>query len=457
MNPYLIALREQYKAIKDSIAGVQRGATEGNRQLTDAERASIKSQSERGQQIFEEITMLTAIEERDAKIAAGEAAIAAATGPNRPQDPALLANGERGRVVPVGGTQTTDRDPGHYGRASSAGSFFRDIRDSKEGDDGATKRLQENARHVAGARGVPEAEGRALTTSSAGTGVIAPKWMTDLFAARTTMGRPLTRAIRNIPLGNDPRPMTLPKETVDAPVGVQASENTAPIDSPDWDSDTDTVTPITITGRQKVSRQLLDSATPAVDELIASSLQRVYDQIVERRTVLTIEQANPTLMTATAGSDPTVSTHYNKKIVDAMTEVFATRNLPPDLIFSSVRRYGKALSMTDTTGRQLILPNAAMGPSNSTGTASLRTAFGGGVWHGTEYIATPGEYDDGRVYTLGRDDAIHFESDLLRFRYEEVEGPQTIILGIWGYNAWWVMYKTGSVKGLSITGDGESA
>lgn len=457
MNPYLVALRAQYDAIKKSIAGIQARATDAGRQMDDAERASVKSQSERGAALFDEIKMLTEIEERDAKIDAAAGAINKATGDKPAADPALVDTQDRSRVVPVGGATTADRDPGHYARTESRGSFFRDIRDSKEGVQEATRRLHENARAVAASRGISEGEGRALTTASAGTGVIAPKWMTDLFAKRQSMGRPLTNAIRNIPLGNDPRPMTLPKETVDAPIGVQSAENVAPIDTPEWDSDTDTVTPITLTGRQKVSRQLLDSATPAVDELIASSLQRVYDNLVERRTVITIEQANPTLMTATAGSDPTVSTHYNKRIVAAMTEVFATRLLPPDLIFSSVRRYGKALEMSDTTGRQLILPGANMGPTNSAGIATLRNAFGGAVWHGTEYIATPGEYDDGRIYTLGRDDAIHFESDLLRFRFEEVEGPQTIVLGIWGYNAWWVMYKPSAVKGLSITGDGESA
>ena len=454
-NPYLVQLREQYAALKAAIAGIQAGAKAAGRGMNEDELASVRAQGERGEKMAAEIELLAGIEARDNRIAAMETAVASATGPAVQPDAGLIDT-TRG-VVPVGGTATADRDPGHYRQTADRGSFFSDILKSKEGVEDATRRLHENARYVAATRGMNEVEGRALTTSSAGTGVIAPKWMTDLFAARTTLGRPLTSKIRNIPLGTDPRPMTLPKETADAPVGVQAAENDAPVSDDAWDTDTDTVTPITITGRQKVSRQLLDSATPAVDTLIASSLQRVYDQLVERRTVITIEQANPTLMTATAGTDPTVATHYNKKIVDAMTEVFATRNLPPDLIFSSVRRFGKALSMTDTTGRPLILPSPSMGPANSVGQGSLPGAFGGSIWHGTEYIATPGELDDGRVYTLGREDAIHFESDVLRFRFEEVEGPQTIILGIWGYNAWWVMYKTGSVKGMSITGDGESA
>src|SRR5258708_31386955 len=43
------------------------------------------------------------------------------------------------RSTPVGGAQTQDRDPGHYQRASSRGSFFRDIRDSKEKDRKSTR------------------------------------------------------------------------------------------------------------------------------------------------------------------------------------------------------------------------------------------------------------------------------------------------------------------------------
>ena len=464
-NKYLAHLRGQYAELEKSIAAITDKAHAENRSLNDNERGLVQKMGEQMTNMAAEIKLLGDQERENAQIAAQEREIALLTGGQRQGDDgqfgsSSVADATRAHVgasmSPVGGAQTNPRDPGHY-RATGNRSLFRDIRDAKQGDGHAARRLVESSQFVLSDRGLPEEQVRALTTSSAGGGVIPPKWMTDMFARRTTMGRPLTNAITNIPLGNDPRPMTLPKETADAPVGVQAAELDPPVDSPDWDSDVDTVTPITITGKQKVSRQLIDSATPAVDQLIFSSLVRKRDTLVERRTVLIIEQANPSLMTASGSVAITDSTHYNKRIIRAMTNVFATRNAPPDLIFGSPRRFGMVLELADTTGRQIVLPGFNMGPNNAAGVASLGNAFSGSVWHGTQFIATPGELDDGRLYTLGRDDAIYFESDLLRFTYEEKEGPEAIELGIWGYSAWWVMYKPDAVQGLTITGDGESA
>src|SRR5258705_172530 len=184
MNPYLRQLREKYASLRKAIEGIQANAVAANRPITADERASIERMGAEGTAMAAEITMLDEIEQRDSRIAAMEAGIAAATGPTPPADPGLMSTDLSARSTPVGGAQTQDRDPGHYQRASSRGSFFRDIRDSKENNEAATRRLHENARHVAGLRGYSEDEGRALTTASAGTGVIAPKWMTELFAAR---------------------------------------------------------------------------------------------------------------------------------------------------------------------------------------------------------------------------------------------------------------------------------
>jgi hypothetical protein len=461
-NAYLAHLRAQYAELEASVKSItDKAFADGKRSLTDNERGLVTKMGEQMTGMAADIKTLADQERENAQIAATEREIAALTGGQR-QGPEgqfgsdSVSDATRGNMVPVGGARTEPRDPGHYRRTGNT-SLFRDISRAKKGDATASRRLVESSQFTLQERGLPEDQVRDLTTSSAGGGVIAPKWMTELFAQRASMGRPLTNAITNIPLGNDPRPMTLPKETVDAPVGVQAAELDAPVSSPDWDSDTDTVTPITITGKQKVSRQMIDSATPAVDQLLFQSLVRKRDALVERRTVLAIEQANPTLMTASGSVAITDATHYNKRIIRAMTQVFATRLLPPDLIFGSPRRFGMVLELTDTTGRQVVLPGFNMGPQNAAGVANLGSAFAGSVWHGTQFIASPGELDDGRLYTLGRDDAVYFESDLLRFTYEEKSGPEAIELGIWGYSAWWVMYKPDSVQGLTITGDGESA
>ncbi|HEU5456790.1 MAG TPA: hypothetical protein VFU85_14025, partial [Nocardioides sp.] len=55
------------------------------------------------------------------------------------------------------------------------------------------------------------------------------------------------------------------------------------------------------------------------------------------------------------------------------------------------------------------------------------------------------------ILVLRAADTILFEGDVLRFRYEEVAGPESVKLGVWAYSAVIVRQAATSVRRIQIT------
>lgn len=428
MNPYLKAKREQYDALRKSIEGIQTRAAEHDngdgtkgRALTEQETTLVREQGDKGKALFDEIQSLTEIEQR-----------------NRTMDELAgehLTNDEvknRG----TSGTTAKDRDPGHYRSEKDGGknSFFSDLYKSRVNkDELASTRLTEHM--------------RALDTPTEGVGIVPPKWLTDEFETLARQGRRIANAVRNIPLGDDPRPITLPRQTAgtDAVVAEQVNEND-PVGGADaWDSDVHVVSPKPTAGKQTVSRQMIDMSTPAVDQLIYADLLEVYDDKVEAKVggaIVTAAGAAVTTFATEAAFD--ASGAASDSIVDAAIAVRQARKRPGDLLWMTVRRWGEFLKLKDTTGRPLI-PLETAGPMNVIGTGEV--AVDGRI-HGLGVIASDGFGTTAYPESYGvmkASDTVLFESNMLRFRFEEVSGPESIVLGIWGYTGVIVRQTPGAV------------
>lgn len=425
MNPYLKRLREQYDAIRTNIEGLQTRAADGNRDLTEDELRSVTEQGETAKTLAKQIEDLTEIETRSAKVAELAASLPAES------------NGSTERRT--SSTTAQDRDPGHYRSEKDGGknSFFGDLYHSKtNGDEQAATRLREHT--------------RALTTGAQGPGIVPPKWLTDEFELLARQGRGLANAVRNIPLGDDPRPITLPKQITgtDAVVAEQASENTAVGGADAWDSDVDTVTPKPTAGKQTVSRQMVDMSSPAIDQLIYGDLIAVYNDKVETKVGAAV-LAGGVALTALA-NEAAFSTGAHDSVVDLAIAVRGARKLPADILAMTVNRYGKFLKLKDTTGRPLI-PMDSAGPMNVIGAGSV--AVDGRI-DGLGVIATDGMGAGGYPDTYAAvraSDVVLFESNMLRFRFEEVAGPESIVLGIWGYTAVIVRQGTKPIRRIAVT------
>lgn len=431
MNPYLARKREQYEALRSTIEGLQTQAAEENRDLTDAELRSVQEQGATAKVLAGEIASLTEIETRNAAVAKLSADIETAARDDKDTET---------RSVQVGAAYTKERDPGHYRKAAGR-SFFGDLflaRSLQDGD--AQRRLTEH--------------NRALDMANEGPGVIPPVWMTSEFAELARQQRRVASAVRNIPIQNAAA-ISMPKQSAGSgTVAVQSAEGDAPDFTDGYDTAVTTVSPVTITGGQKVSRQLLDASNPAVDQLIFSDLVGEYNTKVEARVVAAMVTAagSATVTYATeaaytTGLDPAEATYIGDAILDTAIAVRNGRKLPADILVSSVTRYGSLLKIKDSTGRPLI-PSDSGGPMNVIGTGEVATD---GRVHGLGILASDGvtQYPES-ILVARAQDTILFESPTLRFRYDEPDGPSVIRLGIWGYVAVFVKYAS-SVERIAIT------
>jgi HK97 family phage major capsid protein len=345
--------------------------------------------------------------------------------------------GQHTAVRPL--TTTRDRDPGHYTR-SAPNSFFGDLTRARAGDDDSARRLAEHNRALS------------TGTGNAGAGIVPPHWLVEEYEALARQGRALAGAVRNIGLGSDPRPITLPKQTTgtDAEVVEQASENAATEDDDAWASDVDTVTPKPTTGIQIVSRQMLDMSSPAIDALIYGDMIAAYNLKVEKKVGAAMVTAAGTAVT-TFATNAALNTDQDASdaVIDTAIGVRNTRKLPADLIAMGGVRYGEFLKLKDADGRPLI-PDASNGPMNAIGVGTVQVD---GRMHGLGVIATDGVSTGSfpeSIIVARAADTILFESDTLRFRYEEPLGPESVKLGIWGYTAC-IVRQTGSVKRIVVT------
>lgn len=427
MNPYLQRLREQYDGLRTSIDGLQSRAAGESRDLTDTELTAVREQGEQARSLATTITELTEIESRNAAVAKLAADVA------EPVDAAVKARS-------VSSTSAKDRDPGHY-RKGAGNSFFGDLFAARSlRDEGAMRRLVEH--------------NRALDMANEGPGVIPPVWMGSEFAEIARQQRRVASAVRQIPLSSA-APISMPRQSAaTSTVAVQSSEGDPTSFTDAWDSAVTTVSPVAISGGQKVTRQLLDSSNPAVDALIWSDLVGEYNELVEARVVSTMVtaagSATATYATEaawTTGLDPAEATYVGDAILDTAIAVRNGRKLPADILVCSVSRYGSLLKIKDSTGRPLI-PADSAGPMNVIGTGDV--AVDGRI-HGLGVLASDGVTQYAESVLVARAaDTILFESPTLRFRYDEPDGPEIIRLGVWAYVAVHVK-RSESVERLAIS------
>jgi hypothetical protein len=439
MSPYLTSLVTQYNDLRSSITATRARATNESRDLNDVERTTLADMSTRAKSLHEQIIAVGDEETRDAAVTALAGQIAGAGG-----------GALNGAIDPVtgkatGGAQTRQRDPGHYRSIKDGGkaSFFGDIYRAHDGDQAARQRLDEHT--------------RSIDTAGEGAGVIPPKWMTELYDDLPRQGRALANAVRNIPLGDDPRPMSLPRQTAGAttggaPITVDQAEvtnstpNTSFTDA--WDSAVTTVTPLATTGGQIVTRQLLDMSNPSIDLLIFGDLVEAYNDAVEAKVAAAIASLGSALFALEGITPVTDADHYNRVAIQAAMQVRQNRKRPPTIYAMSNIRYGEVLGLVDTTGRPLVpAPQAGQQFVNVAGVGSVAVD---GFWHGLGIVATAGFSDDDRFWAVRSQDIILFESNMYRFRYEQPLGPDLLKLGIWAYTATHVRFGTTSVKRVEI-------
>lgn len=460
MNPYLLRQRARYDELRASMDAIYTAAatapavtgapagTPAGRDLTEDEMRSVSAMNTEALALVPTIEALTAVETRNAAVADLAASVAGAPSPEGGA-PAPVGDQHRTAEPVAGGAATgsaatQDRDPGHYRALEKGGShsFFADqYRARMSGDEQAHGRLTEHA--------------RALGMVGEGVGTTTPKWLIDRFELILRQERRLANAVTQLPLGRDPRPMTLPKQITGTTTAVidQSAENAAVANPDQYDTDVETITPATVVGAQLFSRQFLDSATPAIDNLIMNDLVANYNLQIEKRVgaamVAAATEAGTAIASETAFAAGNGLLAING-VIDAAILVQAGRYAAADIIAMGANRWGAFRKLKDSSGRPLI-PNATHQVMNVHGVGDVN--FNGEI-EGLGVIVTEGisigTYPNVLVIAKASDTLL-FEGDLMRFRYEEVSGPQSIKVGIWNYVAVSVRRPGVGQKKITVT------
>jgi hypothetical protein len=471
-------LRQRYETIRtrlDEITNAAAADGEHGRSLNDAESAEIRTLTDEATALVPQIESEVARHERDAQTQAMFSRVSvsgpgANTGarslparfPEPARDPAAdvtlgVSAGADGAdddvairsQVQTGNAQTRDRDPGIYVRSATietgehrgerAHSFFHDLVHASEGDTGARERL--GAHH------------RALSNASQGAGLVPPVWLATEFEYLARQGRQISDIVRHYPLGNDPRPITLPRQTAgtDSVIAQVTPENTHPSETNGINTTTDVVTPVPTSGIQVVSRQMIDMDDPSIDAFVYGDMLSVYNTKVEAQVCAAMVTAAGSAVT-TYASDATnfTASAAEDGVTDAAFGVWNARKLPADIVAMRVLRWGKFNKFRDTSGRRLY-PTDESQIVNGSGKGSVTSpgSVGGLPVIGTDGLGTSGYAET--ILVARSQDTILFEGDIMRFRYEEVAGPESVKLGIWAYTAVMVRQTANSVRKLTIS------
>jgi HK97 family phage major capsid protein len=447
---YLEMLRARYEQARTAADALTTAAATANRVLTEDESTSLRAHVATCTELVPQIEQAAESAERDATVAGAFARAAVgepangAEGGERNAEGAEHEEGTEGAErAGQGGATTRQRDPGHYtrardGRGVGGHSFFHDLVHARE-DETARVRMAEHH--------------RALSNASQGAGLVPPKWLTDEFELIARQGRVLAAAVRQYPLGDDPRPLTLPRQTAgtDSVITTVTPENTHPSEANGYNTAIDTVTPQPISGIQVVSRQMIDMDDPAIDGLIYSDMSAVYQTKIEALvTAAMITAAGTAVATYASDAANFTAAAAEDGITDAAFSVWNARKLPANVVAMRISRWGKFNKFRDTTGRRLY-PTDESQIMNGSGRGSVTSP---GSVGGLPVLLTDGLGTAGYAETIlvaRTADTILFEGNMVRFRYEEVAGPESVKLGIWAYAATIVRQNANSVRKLTIT------
>ena len=301
--------------------------------------------------------------------------------------------------------------------------FFRDLLHAQmDHDPDANERLR---RH--------QIFNRAAGTTTTGTGVIPPTWLFEEFAIIAHGARPWADTLRRVGI-TDANPVRIGVQVAPgAAVTAQSAENAVPNDG-SFNVNMLTANPATYTGKVDVSRQLVDGSNPAVVGIVYADCMGSYNEQIETAVVNAINGATGFAAVITYPGTAPVYANLPDAFIDASASIRKHRKAAPKVVFCSEGAWAYIAKEKDSQGRPLIT-TGYHGPVNAYGLGEAVT-YGqiAGEVVGLSVVASWAATDN-LLYVAKADDLLLLESSTFNFRYEEVLGPESIRLGVWGYAA----------------------
>lgn len=365
-----------------------------------------------------------------------------------PQDPPP----ER-ETVPAGRVQVV-REAAVYAMNGHGPSLVRDAWKSRtEGDTDARDRLQKFSRQTANL--AEEAARQAYFTAGtrANLGpVIPPGYRPELYVTQLMQGRPLVESVSRGTL-TDATPFTLPRFTSMTGLTGDHTEGTNPNpgDSRAINIATVTVTPGAISGVFQLTREIVDSANPAIDAIAMQAMQESYSQQTEAKVYNELNGTNGQGGTITAGFTPSgaqartttggsaaAGTFGGTELLAGVRGALALypfrRFAAPNRAHLSQEATSAFAGAVGTDGRPL-LPSVGATNTAGVGNAATQGWFVDGLAMTPTWSMTGNAAGDADVLIFNSNDIWAWESGLLTFRFEERSGPANIDLALFGYFA----------------------
>ena len=296
-------------------------------------------------------------------------------------------------------------------------------------------------------------------TTSTASQVIPPGYRPDLYVADLFRQRPLVNLGSQGTIANA-TPFTVPTFTSVTTGSADHVEGTNPSDG-SLAFGTKTVTPGAISGRIVLSREIVDSSNPAIDQIAFAEMRESYARQTEAKVYTLLNGAN--------GAGGTITSGFVPSGAQAATYV-GTSGTPPALI-AGIRKQlalypfarfaspdGAAMGQNaasilaqaaDSTGRPIY---PSIGATNSAGTSNpVDSGFNvDGLAVRAAWAMTGTAAGDSQIFFVNSSDLWVWESPLLSFRFEEKQGPANIELDIFGYFATHLIRPVG-LMGIRIT------
>ena len=329
----------------------------------------------------------------------------------------------------------------------------------REHDDDAKDRLRKfhsqsaevaklAATQVAFNAGKAAAEFTTVTTGTA-SAVIPPGSRPDLFVPMLAQDRPLVNACSRGTIANA-SPFVVPifgsmtNLTDPHTEGVTPSEGTLTMT-------TKTVTPGAISGKLPLTREIVDSSNPAIDQIALAAMREDYARQTETNMFTLLNGANGAGGTITGDFVPSGAQAYQSAnaagTIDALRLRLAkypfNRFASPTISLMGQVATTVLATAEDSTGRPLF-PSVGAQNSSGVGNAVSQGWFVDGLafvpaWAISSVVGAT----DTHIFFLNRADVWAWESPVLSFRFEEKSGPQIIELALFGYFATHVLRPVG--------------
>jgi hypothetical protein len=307
-------------------------------------------------------------------------------------------------------------------------------------------------------------QGFATSTTASNPQIIPPGYRPDLFIPMLDQGRPFASALSQGVIANA-TPFVVPVFVSATGATAAHVEGNNPTDGT-LVFTTKTVTPGAISGLLKLTREIVDSSNPAIDQIALAAMRESYARQTEAQIYTLLNGSSGQGGTITAGFVPSgaqVRTATGTAagglagaalldgIRAAMAEYPFRRFAAPDITLMSQEATTAFAGAKDTTGRPL-LPSVGATNTNGLGNALTQGWFVDGLAHVPAWAISLNAAGDADTFMLNRADAWIWESPLLTFRYEERSGPAVIDLALFGYFATHLLRPVGlsSVR-LTVT------